>query len=356
VKHLQDVDALVLRCMRGEASFDEALNAVVAYQLQWNTPLARWWAQRGYSGDCSDADRIPAVPTDVFRFVPLQTSECAPERVFRTSGTTSGARGEHSVASTKAYESGAALQWERWVQPGGAPMTWHALTFDPAEVPDSSLAFMVGRLAQLFSHGAPRFYVRPDGVDALGARDALRAEVDPVVVVGTAFALVELLDVIDPAVPLALPVGSRVVETGGFKGRTRTIEREEFYGLLADRLGVPQGSIVSEYSMTELSSQLYTDSIGLGGAASGLLQAPPWVKVSAVDPLTLAPLPKGSAGLLRFVDLANTSTVVAVQTADVGVVHAAGVELRGRVAGAVPRGCGLAIEEIVGLAGTRGAK
>lgn len=343
---LPDVDSLVLRNMRGEVTFEDALRAVVAYQRDWNPQLAAWWARRGFVGDPVSADEIPAVPTDVFRSVALHTVERASSQTFRTSGTTSGARGEHRVASTLAYEHGAALQWQRWVQPEAGAMPWHALTFSAADVPDSSLAFMVARLGERFASAAPRYYVSPDRIHATEARDALRAETGPVLVIGTAFALVALIDEIEQGAPLGLPAGSRVVETGGFKGRTRTIERTAFYALLGQRLGIPRSSLISEYSMTELSSQLYSDSFVGGDSATGLLQAPPWVRVSAVDPLSLVPVPAGTPGLLRIVDLANTSSVVAVQTADIGVVHAGGIELRGRVEGAVPRGCGLAVEEL----------
>jgi hypothetical protein len=78
--------------------------------------------------------------------------------------------------------------------------------------------------------------------------------------------------------------------------------------------------------------------------------------VNVVDPQTMLSAPDGTVGLLRFVDLANVSSVVAVQTSDVGVVTPAGVELRGRAVGAVARGCSLAVEEIVALCnGSEGA-
>jgi hypothetical protein len=53
-------------------------------------------------------------------------------------------------------------------------------------------------------------------------------------------------------------------------------------------------------------------------------------------------------GALRIVDLANTGSVLAVATADLGVVADDGFEVLGREAGAEARGCSLAADEMLG--------
>ena len=70
---------------------------------------------------------------------------------------------------------------------------------------------------------------------------------------------------------------------------------------------------------------------------------PPWMRVLAVEPWSGQP---ATRGLLRFFDLANHQTVMAIETADVGVVHEDGsVTLEGRLEGSTPRGCSLTVEE-----------
>jgi hypothetical protein len=65
-----------------------------------------------------------------------------------------------------------------------------------------------------------------------------------------------------------------------------------------------------------------------------------------VDPESLRPVPLGGVGVLRIDDLANVSSCVSIQTADLGRLDGEGrVVLLGRAPGAVPRGCSLAIEE-----------
>jgi hypothetical protein len=66
-----------------------------------------------------------------------------------------------------------------------------------------------------------------------------------------------------------------------------------------------------------------------------------------VHPETLRPVPAGEDGLARFVDLGNVDSAVAVVTQDMVRAAGDGVLLLGRKPGAMPRGCSLAIEEMV---------
>ena len=75
--------------------------------------------------------------------------------------------------------------------------------------------------------------------------------------------------------------------------------------------------------------------------------------MTAVDPETLAPVPRGEVGIARIVDLANVDSAVAIQTADRVRVTADGVELLGRAPGAPPRGCSIADRRDAGPARER---
>jgi hypothetical protein len=142
------------------------------------------------------------------------------------------------------------------------------------------------------------------------------------------------------------------MQTGGYKGRSREVEPGELRAAVAAAFAVPASHVVAEYGMTELSSQLYEPTLAaatLGREAPhGVYSSPPWMRVDAVDPATLRPLPAGELGLARIVDLANVDSAVAIQTADRVRITPAGMELLGRAPGATPRGCSLAIEEMLG--------
>ncbi len=80
----------------------------------------------------------------------------------------------------------------------------------------------------------------------------------PRLLLGTAFSFVHLVDFLaEKKVQLQLPDGSRVMETGGYKNRSRHLPKTELHALISKYLGVPPENIVCEYGMSELSSQAY---------------------------------------------------------------------------------------------------
>jgi hypothetical protein len=222
------------------------------------------------------------------------------------------------------------------------------LTPPVAQAPHSSLAEMAESVARAFGAGPPLAAAR---VDAAGAwrvdferlLPALREAAEraqPVCLLGTAFSLVHLLDhLAETGLPLRLPPGSRIMETGGYKGRSRTLPRPELHAGLTRWLGVPASHIVGEYGMCELASQAYDRAVG--DPAPRQYRFPPWARAVVVSPETGREVAEGEAGLLRVVDLANARTVLAVLTEDLAVRRGAGFELLGRAAGAEARGCSL---------------
>jgi len=198
-------------------------------------------------------------------------------------------------------------------------------------------------------------------VDAAGAldedrlrsvmKDAARAD-EPILLLGTALALLRAVERLEEVPADPLPTGSRIMETGGFKGLDRSIGREELYDRVTKATGVLRDSIVSEYGMTELLSQLYEPVLSEGPHAAGAYVAPPWLKVRALDPVTLDEVEPGEPGLLAFFDLANAGSVCHVLTEDVGAVVEGRVSLQGRVQGAEPRGCSRAMDELMSSAGS----
>ena len=148
---------------------------------------------------------------------------------------------------------------------------------------------------------------------------------------------------------MPLPDGSVVMQTGGYKGRVRSIPPAELRREAARVFEIPEAAIVSEYGMTELSSQLYEGTLPGGSlsAPANLYLEPPWLRVVPVDPVSLEPVAPGKTGLARFVDLANVDSAIAIVTRDLVRRTGPGIELLGREPGAPPRGCSLAIEALL---------
>ena len=162
---------------------------------------------------------------------------------------------------------------------------------------------------------------------------------------GTAFSFVHLLDYMaEQDLLLELPPGSCALETGGYKGRSRSLPKAVLHALISERLGIPPGHIVCEYGMSELSSQAY-DCINspsrITHPASRIFHFPPWARVQIISPETGREVAEGETGLIRVFDLANVYSVMAIQTEDLGIRCGNGFALAGRAVLAEPRGCSL---------------
>lgn len=342
---------------------DALLADIAAFQAAHVAPWARLCAARGARFDAGP-DSWPALPTDVYRHARVSVFDAgADRRVFKTSGTTSGARGEHPFVDLALYDRAAMLGAQRLFLPEGA-FDLLVLAADPARQPESSLGHMLGLFAadaaQRSADAAVAFVFDGEQLDVAAIERSIAGAVDrgrTLVVCGTSFAFVFAEDVLTQR--FALPPGSRVMFTGGYKGRSRELDEATLRQTLCARFGVGADHVVTEYGMTELSSQLWSRELLDRGvtARGGRLWAPPWMRVTVVEPTTLAPLPDGEAGILRFDDVANLDSCVSVQTADRGFIDEIGgirgVVLLGRDPSAVPRGCSLAIEEALSSRGAR---
>jgi hypothetical protein len=167
----------------------------------------------------------------------------------------------------------------------------------------------------------------------------------PVALLGTAFNFVHLIDTLaERRLQIMLPAGSRVMETGGYKGRSRSLPKVRLHGAISQTLGISRGNIVSEYGMCELSSQAYEHSLDASLSApptAGRFHFPPWARFLVISPETGDAAGEGKPGLLRVFDLANVASVLAIQTEDMAIQREDGFELLGRAALTEPRGCSL---------------
>ncbi len=346
-----------------DGTFGDWALRVFEHQFGSNATYAAYARRRGVTpSTITGWEEIPAVPTSAFKAVPLISGEASMvQRVFRTSGTASGggARGEHHVLDLDLYRASLIPNLKAHLYPDGAALRVLALVPDPAQAPESSLSFMIGEALDSLSAGDGGFYVDASGgLDVEGLRAALAeatTEGRPVLLAGTAFAFVHWLDARSGSgQELVLPPGSRILETGGFKGRSRTLSRSELYGALSSAHGVPVNSIVNEYGMTELLSQFYEPTLHVAhdSLEDRTHVAPPWMRSRVLDPATLDPVPSGRPGLLCHYDLANAGSVMAVLTEDLGVADEHGLHILGRVEGAEPRGCSLATDDLLSAMGS----
>jgi hypothetical protein len=330
-------------------TFDAFACELARYQREHAPGFARLCQSRGITTFVAAAD-IPAVPTDAFKLTDVGTVSAAEATVtFQTSGTTLGARGRHRIRDVTTYDRAAVAFGRHWLARDLAPGS--AVVVLGAWTPDSSLSHMCRRFVEAFGDGDDRTWLF-DGdvfdVDAFDERVALALTQDrPMLVLATSFALVHFLDALGDT-PFRLPRGSRVMQTGGYKGKSREVPAAQLREAVARAFAIEPRAVVAEYGMTELSSQFYERTLFDRDAPHGVYTEPPWAHVVPVDETTLAPVTEGEIGIAKIIDLMNVDSAVAVLTQDRVRRTKAGFELLGRAPGAPPRGCSIAIDEILG--------
>lgn len=335
--------------------FAELAGALHTFQAEGNAPLRRYLRQMGPWADLLG----PPLPTEAFKRAPLVTFPLKDAvACFRSSGTTVEDRGQHYLRTLELVDATIDATFRHFVLPELA-VDERILTFvlapKRADAPESSLSHMLQRVVETCGAEGSRHFVSVDwtlDVTALTESLVAASHADrPVLLLGTSFAYVHFLDAVP--VPILLPKGSRLMDTGGYKGRTRAIPRAELHTSLGAALGLKPGQIVGEYGMSELSSQLYEQ--------GDVYQAPPWCLVRVVDPVSLMPVAVGEVGHIALFDLANLDSVAHLLTGDqgrivpldgAGVLNALGglpspglgLELLGRAPSAAPKGCSIALD------------
>ncbi|HXJ60892.1 MAG TPA: hypothetical protein VNU68_29960 [Verrucomicrobiae bacterium] len=345
----------------GAAVLEEEFNALAlelyAQQLAHNAAY-RALSQPQELGTVRHWRLITPVPAAAFKELEM-TSLPAGQRtsVFCSSGTTgqTPSRHFHHAESLALYEASLSAWFRVHMLPTNGVMLM-SLTPGVAQAPHSSLVHMFETVIRQFGGAGSRFCgeVEPDGTWLVDLAQVEKAFSEahrincPVLLLGTAFNYVHLLEEYQGAGRrIALPAGSRVLETGGYKGRVRSRPKQELHAALSETLGVAPAAIVAEYGMSELSSQAYDAVVGeeSGPAGTGrVFRFPPWARAEIISPETGRPVTEGDAGLVRIWDLANVWSALAIQTEDLGVRRGAGFELIGRAPRAEPRGCSLLMQ------------
>jgi hypothetical protein len=342
------IDSMIARFESGESVSTEERDRLIE-------DLAGWQATRipEYGRLSRRGAWPPALPTDVFRFRRIASHpESSDVRTFRSSGTTSSERSVHVYQDLSLYDHAARAAARHMLFPDVEQIAMVILAPHEDQAPDSSLDYMIARFAEWF--GSTATWVWKNGAldcDALTAtlRDAETAG-KPVALLGTSFAFVHAEDGLAD-LRFVLPEGSRVMQTGGYKGRSREVDPARLLGSISERYGIPEPLVINEFGATELSSQMYETTLRsalVGGEGPRRLWVPPWMRATPVHPDSLEPVEGREVGLLRLDDCANLDSICCIQTADLARRESDGIVVLGRAPGAVPRGCSLAADQALG--------
>jgi hypothetical protein len=341
-----------------DEEFDRLAREVFAFQYERCAPYRAYCDRVKLTPqNVAHWKQIPAVPTSAFKNFALTcfpVEEAVAE--FHTSGTTRERAGKHYLRTLELYEAAIRPNFAAHLVPDYKRLPMMVLMPSPQEALHSSLSYMMGVVVREFGAPNSEFYVE-DGVLRVErvVRDLSEAQLakQPVFLLGTAFAFVHVIDhLARQGLRFELSPDSRVMETGGFKGRSREMPKAELYGFIEKLIGIPKARIINEYGMTELSTQFYDGSLQ-ANQQTDYKAAPPWARVVIMDPNTGREAAKNERGLIRVYDLANLWSIMCIQTEDLGVTRATGsasgtntFEVLGRAAGAEVRGCSLTAEDL----------
>ncbi|MDD6003408.1 MAG: acyltransferase [Bacteroidales bacterium] len=274
---------------------------------------------------------IPFLPIQFFKSHEVISGNAKPDEcdtVFTSSGTTGQNTSRHYVKDINIYYDSLEKGFEEFY---GRPDNYTILALLPSylERKGSSLIVMAQRLMQLSGQKEEGFFL----YDFVALQQRINQEIasgKKVLLIGVTFAL------LDFAEQYPQHYGDKVIimETGGMKGRKKEIVRDEVHRILTTQLGV--NSIHSEYGMTELLSQAYSN----GG---GIYRETSTMKIiirDSTDPLRHAPVE--TAGGVNVIDLANRYSCAFIETQDIGIKHCDSTfEILGRFDASDIRGCSL---------------
>lgn len=310
-----------------EAAFEECALDVFQYQLK-HQPVYRNFVELLGKPLPTSSNEIPCLPIDFFKTQSIISDEKTAQTVFKSSGTTSSTRSQHLVAELDVYEQSFFYTYRQFI---GNPEDQIIFALLPSYVSqgESSLVYMVDKLIEKTNNVLSGFYLESHN-QLLVAIETARATGKKLVLFGVSYALLDLAE-IQPDLNDVL-----VIETGGMKGRRKEMPKATMHAILKEAFKCEY--ISSEYGMTELLSQAYSN-------RDGLFKLPSFMKVyirDVNDPLSFVSDEKN--GGVNVIDLCNLYSCSFIATQDLGRITNGQLELIGRYDNSDIRGCNLLVQ------------
>jgi phenylacetate-coenzyme A ligase PaaK-like adenylate-forming protein len=258
---------------------------------------------------------IPFLPIQFFKHHVIRSGNPPePTVIFESSGTTGIATSRHALYDASLYKSVSTRIFE---QNYGHLEDFHMLVLLPSylERNNSSLVYMMQHFIDQASSRLSGFYLHNTN-EMIEQLKKLAENPDGrgILLMGVTFALLDLAEsTIDLSFLKNIP-NLKVMDTGGMKGRRQELLREEVHDILTSNFGVSE--IHSEYGMTELLSQSYSQGNGLfyPGATMRILLR------DVNDPFSVYDHNLGGSktGGINVIDLANLDSCSFIETQDLG--------------------------------------
>lgn len=310
-------------------SFEEIALAVFRHQYKHTKVYRTYCDFLGVSEEKVTAlESIPFLPIQFYKSHEIIAQPNTHQAIFTSSGTTGLTTSKHYVKDISLYEQSFLRGFQKFYSD---PSDYVILALLPSylERENSSLVYMVNRLIIDTGHSDSGFYLNelPELIQKLQQLESIGQKT---ILMGVSYALLDLIETQTFQFKNTI-----VMETGGMKGRRKEMIKEELHSILKKGFGVDK--IHSEYGMTELLSQAYSD-------GDGLFNCPPWMKVLTRNTEDSLELITGKTGGVNIIDLANINSCSFIASEDLGKVHMDGsFEILGRFDSSDIRGCNLMV-------------
>lgn len=320
------------------APFESLALDIYAYQYANNAPYRAYCDALGQTpGTVAGWQDIPAFPCDSFK-TELVTSFPFDQAVMAqlTGGTTAIRRGQifrddigrELVLKANRIMTGAYLFPDF---SDGQRCRVLILAPSPEMAPSMGMAIGMDETRKHFGTADSRFLLSHGGIDVaalVAALEQSEASGVPVAMIGSTSAFVYFFNACRArGVSFHLPLGSRIGDGGGYRGRFGELTQQDYLRLAWEVLGIPYSHCVNVLGMAESATNYFDDTLRCaiaGESQRRLRRCPPWTRTLAVSLDDLSVLPPGKVGLLRHYDVVNLPTVLAVQTDNLGYVDADG--------------------------------
>ena len=312
ISSIESFNKIALEVFQYQVQHCEVYRNYVQF-LNWKTPTC--------------IEEIPFLPIEFFKSHQIISSEKETDIIFKSSGT-GGQRSTHFLADSQLYIDSFSKAYKMHI---GDPKDQVILALLPnyTEQGESSLVYMVDYLIEQTENELSGFVLNSTNEIVSRYNHAISTG-KKVVVFGVSYALLDLAET-KPNLSQAT-----IIETGGMKGRRKEMTKDELHQELKIGLNVPY--ISSEYGMTEILSQGYSNS-------DGLFETPPWMKIlirEVNDPFTY--IGEGKTGGINVIDFANLYSCSFIATQDLGKKTSNLFQILGRFDQSDIRGCNLLIE------------
>lgn len=324
------IDANSIFHIKTKEEFNKKSLEVFKFQFE-NNKVYRSFCDLLYKhpSEVKTIEDIPFLPIQFFKTHNILSTSETIKTTFSSSGTTGSSASKHHVTDLNVYTKSFTKGFEHFY---GTIEDCVILGLLPSylEREGSSLIYMVDAMIKTSKHPESGFYL--NNIAAL--KDTLiklDAQGKKIVLIGVSFALLDLVETYEFNLKNTI-----IMETGGMKGRRKELIRSELHDILKKGFGVEY--IHSEYGMTELLSQAYSQ-------GNGVFDCPPWMKVitrDTEDALSIQS-PRKTGGI-NVIDLANINSCAFIATQDLGTTNIDGsFEVIGRFDNSDIRGCNLMV-------------